>query len=280
MARRKADFTDKIKIRLASRVGWRCCYPMCWRATVGPVLDNDDEVSTLGKAAHIYAAGEKGPRANPHMTHAERAHISNGIWLCDAHADLIDRNPLEFSAKTLLRWKLDAERNAFKVLERLDKFRAPMAETLVAITGRLHFLGVWSAAEEHLYEFTIEQIIGEEEMDLQRLIMEFDREPLWEKYLAIESQGEGRPLDGFSWKINDERKYVVSCRIRSRAPRRSPHSLPMAITLDLDAPDAYKSYGSKGWDATDGRHSWQKSGGKSRFTGEKNIFNTLTLSKD
>lgn len=82
------------------------------RQTEGPALDVDKSVS-IGKAAHITAASPGGPRYDPSLTVEERADISNGIWLCSNHADLIDKDEKRFPVDVLRKWKQDAEQLAF-----------------------------------------------------------------------------------------------------------------------------------------------------------------------
>jgi hypothetical protein len=57
-----------------------------------------------GKAAHIHAAAPGGRRYLASMTPYERRDISNGIWLCSHHADLIDDD-----AATYIRFRTRPE---------------------------------------------------------------------------------------------------------------------------------------------------------------------------
>jgi len=71
-----------------------------------------DEGSTLyiGKAAHITAASENGPRYDSSLSPEQRKSINNGIFLCSNCADMIDKNNgLDFSTDLLKTWKVDHE---------------------------------------------------------------------------------------------------------------------------------------------------------------------------
>ncbi len=66
-------------------------------------------VTNVGVAAHITAASPGGPRYDETLTSDGRSDISNGIWLCQIHAKLIDDDELAFPASTLKAWKETAE---------------------------------------------------------------------------------------------------------------------------------------------------------------------------
>jgi hypothetical protein len=76
---------------LASRAGHCCCNPECLRPTSGPAVAEDKSVN-VGEAAHITAAapGPGAKRYDASLTQEERRAASNGIWLCELCAKLID----------------------------------------------------------------------------------------------------------------------------------------------------------------------------------------------
>lgn len=102
------DFSRVTIDILAKRVGYLCSNPNCRRLTIGANEINDKSTS-IGNAAHITAAASGGPRFEENITHEQRKHIDNGIWLCSNCATLIDRDPIRFSSKILLKWKQVAE---------------------------------------------------------------------------------------------------------------------------------------------------------------------------
>jgi hypothetical protein len=102
------DFTERIKQLLAKRVGFRCSNPICRVATSGP-SDDPTKVVNLGVAAHISAASERGPRFEPNLSADKRRDSSNGIWLCQNCAKLIDSDTSRFSVHLLNSWKYAAE---------------------------------------------------------------------------------------------------------------------------------------------------------------------------
>src|SRR5690348_16032721 len=105
------DFSEAMKRILASRAGHVCSRPECRAPTSGPQSDPSKAVN-LGVAAHITAASPGGPRFDPDLSPEERSAASNGIWLCQNCAKLIDNDVIRFSVEVLRRWKADAEAEA------------------------------------------------------------------------------------------------------------------------------------------------------------------------
>ena len=105
------DFPEQIKRTLASRVGNRCSNPDCRALTSGPQNDPAKAIN-LGVAAHITAAAPGGPRFDPDLLPEERRAPSNGIWLCQNCAKLIDNDVVRFPVEVLTNWKSDAQGEA------------------------------------------------------------------------------------------------------------------------------------------------------------------------
>ncbi len=102
------DFAEKTKQLLAKRVGSRCSNPICRVTTSGP-SDDPFKVVNIGVAAHIMAASNGGPRFDPNLSTDKRRDPSNGIWLCQNCAKLIDSDASRFSVHLLNSWKYAAE---------------------------------------------------------------------------------------------------------------------------------------------------------------------------
>ena len=98
------DFVKQTRETIAKRAGYHCSNPDCGKLTVGPASEKDSSTS-IGAAAHIFAAREGWARYRSEQTDAERSIISNAIWLCaDCHA-LIDSDASAYPANLLLEWK-------------------------------------------------------------------------------------------------------------------------------------------------------------------------------
>jgi hypothetical protein len=105
------EFSDAVKRALAGRVGHTCSNPNCRALTSGP-QDDPAKTVNVGVAAHITAASPGGPRYDPDLLPEERSATSNGIWLCQTCAKLIDNDVIQFPVEVLTKWKAAAEAEA------------------------------------------------------------------------------------------------------------------------------------------------------------------------
>jgi hypothetical protein len=69
----------------------------------------EDKVINTGVAAHITAASSGGPRYDPRLSVEARKSPSNGIWLCQPCAKLIDSDSPKYTIELLRTWKSTAE---------------------------------------------------------------------------------------------------------------------------------------------------------------------------
>lgn len=129
--RRKCDFTEKTKDILAKRSSYKCNNPECRKLIVFANSDPEKFILT-GEACHIEAASPRGARYNPNMTTQERIDISNGIWLCNTCAKLIDRDTEKYTTEVLKQWKSKAEENPFSHPE---SFCVPPNPQIVSVTN-------------------------------------------------------------------------------------------------------------------------------------------------
>ena len=107
------EFSKAVKRTLAQRVGLLCSHPSCRAVTMGPESDPSSVVN-IGVAAHITAAARGGPRFDLSITEKERRSASNGVWLCQNCAKLIDSDLGVYSAGLLRQWKAGAEEETRK----------------------------------------------------------------------------------------------------------------------------------------------------------------------
>ena len=104
------DFSRTVVDRLAKRVGMRCSNPDCRQPTSGPGATGG--TTNTGVAAHITAASPGGARYDEALTPEQRSDITNGIWLCQRDAKIIDDDEVSFPSSLLLEWKDTAEKMA------------------------------------------------------------------------------------------------------------------------------------------------------------------------
>lgn len=119
------DFSQPTKDLLAQRSAMICNNPECLTVTVGPYDAAGDLALKLGEAAHIRAARDGEARYDSSMTDEQRAHHTNGIWLCRHCHGLIDKlDGKEFTRDTIEGWKKDHQ-DMISVLIRAH--RSPIA---------------------------------------------------------------------------------------------------------------------------------------------------------
>ena len=109
------DFPEPTKRALAARVNYRCSNPDCGAQTSGPQVEPAKALN-VGVAAHITGAAPGGPRYDTTLTPEGRADITNGVWLCQTCAKLVDNDPVRFNAAGLRDWKNKAEQQALDLV--------------------------------------------------------------------------------------------------------------------------------------------------------------------
>lgn len=120
------EFPSSVKGKLAARVGYLCSRPECRASTSGPQLSEEKAVN-VGVASHIAGAAPLGPRYDPAMTSAQRKAISNGIWLCQNCAKIIDNDERHYPIETLRNWRKQAEKHAHQQIGKTKMRQQPSA---------------------------------------------------------------------------------------------------------------------------------------------------------
>ena len=111
------DFSEPIKRRIAARASHRCSNPECGASTSGPQLDPSGTLN-VGVAAHIHAASEGGPRYLAEMSAKERGSATNGLWLCQSCAKLVDNDAARFTVNLFATGSTTRRRVPFALSER------------------------------------------------------------------------------------------------------------------------------------------------------------------
>lgn len=227
------EFSKATKIKLAQRVRLTCSYPSCGRITVGADLKNTEGVINLGVAAHIHAASAGGVRYDPNMTTKERKSIENAIWLCETHAKLIDADHTKYSADTIKQWKVIAEKTAHKKVTELSKDFDDIPTTFINLNNKIIFEGRWISVENNTWNFEVGNFLLGNIENLKSLSIKKDNQ-IFENYIIIESQGDGRLLNGnFSWRFVDNR-YEIYVSVQDKQIRINPNNVGADIALRED----------------------------------------------
>jgi hypothetical protein len=229
------EFPARIKSILALRANHRCSFEGCGKPTSGPSQESPQAVSMTGKAAHIHAASRGGPRYLASMTREERMDISNGIWLCSEHADLIDKDEVTYTPEVLPAMRAAHEAVCAK-RQRHAAVSGVALPDLVAIGPDIVFVGELTAADVSEWRFNVEDFV---EGDLHRLITyneTFDQVPPMDRYALVNALGEGRNLKAAPSLSRDEKtgNWVVKCPVLPSAERILASELPTDLALGDD----------------------------------------------
>ncbi len=130
--KRTGDFSQKTINDLAKRAAYRCSN--CKISTLCAAESSDCDHAHTGQAAHIIAASCNGPRANESSTTQEKASISNGIYLCQICAKLVDANRgKDYPPEKLKKMKQDHEKSTREKI-------VPLSETGLKIQSNVNAL--------------------------------------------------------------------------------------------------------------------------------------------
>ena len=223
--RRRDEFTTATKRKLAERVAWRCSYPGCGVGTVGPQSHDEGKSINNGVAAHIHGAAPQAPRYTSEMTTEERRHISNGIWMCRDHGNLIDADFEEYSPDTLRAWKKAAERRAAESLRFPGSEDFPDGSTLLQLGSRNIYHAAWKSIANRKWSFLL---IRPELGSLERLrdyVASLDPPNDNEAFVVVESQGDARRVNGVSLHLSRSGDHILEVDVQGRVAPTDPNEV-------------------------------------------------------
>ena len=235
MANRNRDeFTSATKRKLAERVAWRCSYPGCGTNTVGPHSRDEDRSINNGIAAHIHGAAPHAPRYVSVMTTEDRRHISNGIWMCRDHGNLIDADFEEYSPDTLRAWKRAAERRAAESLRFPANGEFPDGSTLLQLGSKNIFHATWNKITNREWSFLlIRPEIGSLET-LKDYVSSLEPGSDADAFVVVESQGDARRVKGIALKKSQLGHQVLGVAVQGRVPPTDPNNAGSDIKVGDD----------------------------------------------
>jgi len=246
--RKGNEFSNKVRLKLAQRVAYHCSFPKCNKLTVGPVISNNDDVNIVGRACHIEAASNGGPRFNPELTSEERRSIDNGIWCCNSHADIIDNDLNTFSVSTLREWKKIAKTNTYREID-TSFTRINNPTTLVQVSDNVIFEGVWYNLniENSYISFLIKNFTYGNLDELKKFISNYTNLRIAQKYVVIESSGYGRQLKNKPEIETFDEEIVISFTIIERTEYVNPEHIMDAHLVFTDEGTDIDTNTDDGW---------------------------------
>lgn len=127
------------KYRLFSASAGYCQNPSCSNELFMEAAGTSIHIAEL---AHVFAANDGGPRADPHLSEEERGAFENLIVLCANCHTMVDKAPDAFPDDMMLGWKRDHAnklQGLFGVVKFDDRIAARKAVDLLLTENRLIF---------------------------------------------------------------------------------------------------------------------------------------------
>ncbi|QCJ96287.1 hypothetical protein DAA61_10575 [Bradyrhizobium sp. WBAH33] len=202
----------------------------CGKSTVGPSDEAPDAVANIGIAAHICAASPGGRRYDASMTPEQRAGIDNGIWTCADHGALIDRDDATYTVERLRAMKRAHEDRCAAEIGNASRSSFGTGE-LIALGPDLVFAGEMVGATEQSWRLRVDHFVIGDLATLIGYISEFSKAAPGDRYLLINSIGDGRVLNGAPTWAKDGGRYSIECPVQSRFPTIPAQQLPKDLAL-------------------------------------------------
>ena len=228
----REEFPLKIRQAVALRAQYTCSFPACRRPTAGPSDESTSAVASIGVAAHICAAAPGGPRYVAAMSSEERKGIGNAIWMCATHATLIDQDVAKYTADVLIGWKRGREREAAAALEGTARGTTHTASReVIEIGPGVVAMAEMTAGAGATWEFALDHFIVGDFHDLVRFSEDFEKISAYDRYVLVESFGDGRVLKTPPrWNRNTGR-LVVTTEVFPRFARERAQDLGRDVAL-------------------------------------------------
>jgi hypothetical protein len=188
------EFPLETKRAVETRANGHCSFRGCGRPTAGPSAESTKAVNRIGKAAHIHAAapGPGSRRYLASMSHEQRSHIDNAIWLCATHADMIDRDDVTFTADDLRAMKREHEANCAEQLELQNASRpGESIPDLIAIGPDVVFRGEVLGFEEAVWSFHVRNFVDGDDHTMVAFIDRYEQTAAVDRYLLANALGNG-----------------------------------------------------------------------------------------
>ena len=169
------------------------------------------------------------------MTPEEPAGIDNGIRLCANHGRQVDTDEVTFTVEKLHRLKDDHERRCQLALGASASASAGrQTPYLVAVGPQIVGVGDLDRAQGHDWRIRIEHFVSRSFANLGRLSGVLPTIPAYDRYLAINSLGEGRSLVGGFTVERRDGHVIVDCKVAPSFLRTPADKLPTDWALSAE----------------------------------------------
>jgi len=187
-----------------------------------------------GKATHIHGAapGPGSRRYLESMTPEERSDISNAIWLCAYHADLIDKDEVTYTADVLRAMKREHEANCAE-RQRNAALAGESIPDLIAIGPDIVFVGEFLGIDNLEWSLHLQNFVDGDVHSLIAFIERYEQIAAVDRYVLVNFLGDGRALKGAPSMTRQKTGggYIIRCPVLPSADRIRAADLPTDFAL-------------------------------------------------
>ena len=233
------EFSEKTKTAVAARASWHCSFPGCAKPTVGPSEEASDGVIMIGKAAHISGAapGKGSRRYNVAMSPEERRSITNAIWLCAYHADVVDRDEVTYSTEKLHAMKRGHEARWGEMVRSGQGH--DLGAGLLAIGPHVVCSGDIQQIAAASWTLRLKHFLVGDLHDIVSFIDGFAALGATNRYVLSNELGDGRVLSSAPTLIKQDYGYLLQCSVAAAYPRVPVQELGSGMPLHPVTRDLY-----------------------------------------
>jgi hypothetical protein len=239
------EFSLETKRRVADRANHCCSFPDCPQITSGPSDESPASVNNVGVAAHIHgaASGRGSRRYLAAMSSIERRDITNAIWLCATHADLIDGDEVAYTADDLRAMKRQHE-DSIRALQASPRLIGRTDSDLIAIGPDIVFTGQFLGVDSGVWALQLHNFVAGDLHALIAFVDRFEQSAPIDRYVLVNALGDGRVLNGPPSMVKETTgAYGLRCPVLPAAERARAADLPKSWALS-DAHDLYVQCGN------------------------------------
>jgi hypothetical protein len=237
------DFSEPTKQFLAFRASHTCSFSGCTQHTIGPSDESPIAYSNIGEAAHICAAAPGGRRYVAEMAPEERKHINNGSWLCATHARLVDRDESTYTIDELRRMK-EAHEAVCAARVRLPQAGGAASIDLIALGPDIVCTGEQLELGQSKWVLKLSHFVMGSFNGLASFIDSFDRIPSSDRFVCLNSLGDGRLLSTAPVLRREDGALYADCPVAPNYPRIAAQELGGRMAISEETGDTYLENGN------------------------------------
>jgi hypothetical protein len=127
------------------------------------------------------------------MTPEQRSDITNAIWLCATHADLIDGDEVTYPAEVLRAMKREHEEN-IRIIQRDAILTGASVPDLIAVGPNTIFTGEFLGIDTEGWSFRLRNFVDGDMHALIAFIDHYEQTTPSDRYVLVNHLGDGRML--------------------------------------------------------------------------------------